>query len=147
MPGVIGKQKSSSYVRIPDIVITENVRSQIAEVFRAMTTARIVDDWGGGPARIQARINGKYSLWDGDMHGIIKEIEFPRRLIYTLREGSWDESCFDSLVSWELSESPYGTRLHLQHSGLPTRKIREFHNEGWGDYYLGPLKAYLERRC
>jgi len=136
---------SASHLQVEEIYLTETIRASIPEVFRAMVTAKIVDDWGGGPARIQARVNGKYSLWDGDMHGIIKEIEYPRHLVYTLREESWDPSCLDSLVSWELGEGEFGTQISLHHSGLPTRKIREMHLEGWGEYYLGPLKAFLER--
>ena len=83
-------------------------------------------------------------IWDGEMFGIIKEIEYPRRLVYTLRELSWDSTWYDSLVTWTLKEDHLGTELSLVHTGLPTRKIRETHNDGWGEYFLGPLKAYLE---
>ena len=134
------------YTRVEDIDLTQSIRKPIADVFRAMTVPKLVDEWGGGPARIQARVNGKYSLWDGEMYGLIKEIEFPRRLVYTMRESSWDPSQLDSLVSWDFRESVWGTELTLHHTGLPTRKIREIHNDGWGDYFLGPLKAYMERK-
>ncbi len=140
MPGLV------KYAKIEDILIVESIRSSLVDVFRAMTVSKVIDDWGGGPARVQPRVNGKYSLWDGEMSGLIKEIDFPHRLSYTLREASWDSSQLDSLVAWELEEGPRGTRLTLRHSGLPTRRIREIHNEGWGEYYLGPLKAYLEKR-
>lgn len=129
---------------VPEIVQSELIRATIEDVFNAMTVARIVDEWGGGPARIQAKVNGKYSLWDGEMHGTIKEIEFPRILVYTMREERWDPSYPDSLVQWTLEEAPRGTILNLHHSGLPARKIREIHNDGWSEYFLGPLKAYLE---
>lgn len=131
---------------ILDIEIQQTVRSPINETFRAMTTPRLVDDWGGGPARIQARVNGKWSLWDGDMFGVVKEVEYPRRMVHTLRELIWDDSYLDSLVYWELAEAEYGTRISLVHTGLPTRKIREQHHDGWYEYFLGPLKAYLEYR-
>ena len=129
---------------IEDIKRVQHIRAPIAEVFRSITVSRIVDDWGGGPSRIQAKVNGKYSLWVGEMFGIIKEIEYPRRLVYTLRELSWDSIWYDSLVTWTLKEDHLGTELSLVHTGLPTRKIRETHNDGWGEYFLGPLKAYLE---
>lgn len=130
--------------RIEDITHSITIRASINQVFDALTVARILDDWGGGPARVQAKSNGRYSLWDGDMHGTIKEIEYPRRLVHTFREESWDSSYLDSLVSWTLEETERGTLLSLRHSGLPTRKIREIHNEGWGEYFLGPLKVHLE---
>ena len=140
--------RSTLYARSPekiaDISHELTIRAPISAVFDALTVARIIDDWGGGPARVQAKTNGRYSLWDGEMHGTIKEIEYPRRLVHTFREESWGESYLDSLVSWTLEETERGTLLSLRHSGLPTRKIREIHNEGWGEYFLGPLKVHLE---
>ncbi|MBE7440368.1 MAG: SRPBCC domain-containing protein [Spirochaetales bacterium] len=137
-------KRSATMNEIEDIVITQTIRSPMVEVFRAITTGRIIDEWGGGPARVQARSGGKISLWDGEMHGTIKEYDFPRRLVFTLREISWDEHAHDSLVSWEFRETDRGTLITLLHSGLPTRKIREQHSDGWGEYFLGPMKAYLE---
>ena len=131
---------------IKDILQIEHIRAPIAEVFEAMTVSRIIDEWGGGPARVQARVNGRYSLWDGEMYGTIREIVYPVRIVYTLREESWDEGQLDSLVTWELKESDRGTEISLRHTGLPSRKIREIHNDGWGEYFLGPLKAYLEKK-
>jgi len=132
--------------KVEDIVQTELIRAPIVTVFRAMTDARIIDEWGGGPARVQARVGGKYSLWDGEMNGTIKEIEFPHLLIFTWREEVWDKDISDTLVRWSLEEHERGTRLYVNHSGLPGRRIREIHNDGWGEYFLGPLKAYLEYR-
>src|SRR5512145_1937169 len=103
-------------VKVEDIFQAEVIRAPVVEVFRAMTVARIIDEWGGGPAKVQARVNGRYSLWDGEMVGIIKEYEFPRVLGYTLRELSWDSTCPDSYVRWSLKELDRGTCLELRHS-------------------------------
>ena len=120
-------------------------KASLAEVFEALTNASQIDEWGGGPARVQARTNGRYSLWDGEMYGIIKEIEYPTRLVHSLRESNWSSECLDSIVTWELEETERGgTLLKLTHTGLPNRKICEVHNEGWGEYFLGPLKVYLD---
>lgn len=131
---------------LADIEQTELIRATIVEVFRALTESRIIDEWGGGPARVQAKPNGKYSLWDGEMYGVVREVEYPVRLVYTLREEHWDDTVFDSLVTWNLREVDRGTLLSLRHSGLPNRKTRDIHDEGWSEYFFGPLKAYLEQR-
>lgn len=130
---------------IYDIEDSLEIRAGITDVFHALTTARIIEDWGAGPARIQLKAGGRYSFWDGEMFGMIREVQFPTHLVYTLREENWDSSWPDSLVRWDLRETHRGTELSLHHSGLPTRKIREIHRDGWGDYFLGPLKAYLEK--
>lgn len=130
---------------LEDIVQTEVIRASRKDVFRALTDSRFIDEWGGGPARVQARPNGRYSLWDGEMFGIVREAELPARFVHTLREASWDEGILDSLVTWTLTDHPRGTELTLRHSGLPDRRTRDIHEDGWGEYFLGPLKAYLER--
>jgi uncharacterized protein YndB with AHSA1/START domain len=130
---------------LEDIVQTEVIRASRKEVFRALTDSRIIDEWGGGPARVQAKPNGRYSLWDGEMFGIVREAEFPTKFVHTLREASWVDGILDSLVTWTLKDHPRGTELTLRHSGLPDRKTRDIHEDGWGEYFLGPLKAYLER--
>ncbi len=130
---------------VEDIVQVEVIRAPRKEVFKALTDSRIIDEWGGGPARIQLKPNGRYSLWDGEMYGIVREVEFPGRFVHTLREADWDSSCLDSLVTWTLKENPRGTELTLRHSGLPSRKVHDIHTDGWGDYFLGPLKAYFHR--
>lgn len=118
--------------------------ASLVEVFEALTDASQIDEWGGGPARVQAKTNGRYSLWDGEMHGIVKEIEYPTRLVHSLRESNWAPDILDSIVTWEIEETSRGTLLKLTHTGLPNRKICEVHNEGWGEYFLGPLKVYLD---
>lgn len=131
---------------LPEIHYSELIRAPRTEVFKAMTTARTMDDWGGGPARFQPRPGGKWSLWDGIMHGVVKEIRPSERIVFTLREIHWHERELDSLVTIELSDSERGTRVELKHSNLPSRKVRQHHEEGWGDVYLGPMKAFLESR-
>lgn len=138
---ILTKTQEESTAEIVDV---EVIRRPIREVFDALTVSRIIDDWGGGPARVQAKPGGRYILWDGEMNGIICEVDYPRKLVHTLREESWDPSYKDSMVTWTLRELDRGTELTLIHAGLPNRKIREAHREGWGEYFIGPLKAYLE---
>ena len=120
------------------------IRAERSQVFEALINQEIIDEWGGGPARVQARIGGGYCLWDGEMYGTIKELETSCLLVHSLRESSWEQKCLDSLVTWQLESVGRGTLIKLSHTGLPNRKIRDLHNEGWCEYFLGPLKVHLE---
>lgn len=125
---------------------SEWIRAPIAAVFRSLTSATLLDEWGAGPARFQARAGGRYFLWDGEMEGMIVEIHAPRRLVFTLRESDWPQEWRDSLVVMTLEEERDGTRLSVQHSGFTDRRTQDRHREGWGEYYIGPLKAFCEER-
>lgn len=125
---------------------SEFIRAPVADVFRAVTTAALLDEWGAGPARFQAKPGGKFFLWDGEMEGMVAEIQPPERLVFTLRERDWKEEWRDSLVLFRFAEERGGTRLTLRHSGFSDRRVLDRHREGWGEYYIGPLKAFCEER-
>lgn len=131
--------------RLQDIEHEVTIRSTLPRVFEALTLSRVIDEWGGGPSRVQAKLNGRISLWDGEMYGVIKEIDYPSVLVHTLRELNWDDAWLDSLVHWRLEEIGRGVRVQLLHTGLPNRRLREVHYEAWCECYLGPMKSYLER--
>lgn len=135
-------------VRLPAGTIQESewIRAPLPSVFRALTSATLLDEWGAGPARFQPRPGGRYFLWDGEMEGMIVEIQAPGRLVFTLREADWPTEWRDSLVVMTLEEEREGTRLSIQHSGFSDRRTLDRHREGWGEYYIGPLKAFCEER-
>ena len=103
---------------LPEIQYSEVIRAPRTEVFKAMTTARILDEWGAGPARFQAKPGGKWSLWDGIMHGVVKEIHASDRIVFTLREIHWHERELDSLVTIELADC---SRLPMLREGRELR--------------------------
>ncbi len=77
-------------------------------------------------------------------HGVYREIERPRRLVYTWRWESWKETSPDSLVTIEFSARGRGSLLTLTHSELPPDRV-EGHRFGWTscldslDDYIGSL--------
>jgi len=128
------------------ILESEWIHAPIEWVFKGITHSEWIDEWGGGPSKFFAKAGGKYFLWDGEIHGSVIEIKKPNKVIFTLREKNWNESWKDSVVIIELLEERNGTRFILKHSNFPDKKIQKKHQEGWGEYYIGPLKAYLENK-
>jgi uncharacterized protein YndB with AHSA1/START domain len=126
------------------IIESEWIHAPIEWVYKGITNSEWIDEWGGGPAKFIAKPGGKYFLWDGEIYGCIIEINKFNKIVFTLREKFWQENWKDSIVKIELSEERDGTRFNLKHSNFPNKKIQEKHKEGWGEYYIGPLKAYLE---
>lgn len=123
---------------------SEWIHSPKEWVFRAMTDIEWINEWGGGPAKFHLKPGGKYYLWDGEFYGIILDFKINEKLSFTLREHYWQSDWKDSIVIIELTEERQGTRFNLQHSSLPNEKVFRKHELGWGEYYIGPLKAYLE---
>ena len=135
---------NTSIERSPTIDYELSIRAPLGKVFEALSKSAVIDEWGGGPSRVQAKVHGVISFWDDEMYGNIREIEPPFHLVYTLRHVQWGAKCVDSLVIWNLKEYPKGTLLQMIHKDLPNHKLCETQEELWTASFLGPLKAYLE---
>ncbi|MSQ33028.1 MAG: hypothetical protein EXR60_01195 [Dehalococcoidia bacterium] len=50
------------------------------------------------------------------------------------------------MVSWRLEATSGATVVRLRHRGLPNQAEFEGHAQGWREYFLAPMKAWLESR-
>jgi activator of HSP90 ATPase len=81
----------------------------------------------------------KFSLWDGSIHGVNKEIS-PTRIVQDWQEDNWE---IPSSVTFHISPKGTKTVLELRHEGIPDKSFKSI-SSGWDVYYIGPLKELLE---
>jgi len=93
---------------------------------------------------ISLKKGGKYVLFAGSTTGKFVEIEKPKFLEYTWRMNDWDKETPDTIVRWDLAPSGKKTKVSLKHSGFVEKEMRDSHDEGWGVYFLEPMKGWLE---
>lgn len=127
------------------IVQTYNIKSSIEEVWRALTDPQYIDAWGGGPVKMNDKKGFKFSLWDGSIFGENIEVVPYKKLVqnwYSHEERKWEKP---SIVTFNLSEEKDGVKLELIHEDVPDENSKDI-SDGWKDYYLGPLKKYLEQK-
>jgi len=133
-----------------DIEKNIQIAAPIEKVWAALTDPTAIRGWMGEDSTVEVdlKVGGRYRLFEGNTTGVFKQIEKPNTLEYTWRQGEWDKAWPDSLVHWELSAAPgdKGTLVHLTHSQFPNTQERDGHDEGWDDYFLGPMKEWLERK-
>lgn len=122
----------------------EWIHAPIDWVFEAITNSEWIDSWGAGPSKFSTKKGGKFFLWDGEVYGSVVELVKPIKIVFTLREKAWSYKWKDSCVLIQLSEERHGTRMILKHSQLPNKTVQKKYEEGWGESYIGPLKAYVE---
>ncbi len=56
--------------------------------------------------------------------------------------GNWDSS---SIVTFILTEENDKIMINLLHTDVPDNETKDI-DGGWKEYYLGPLKKYLENK-
>lgn len=123
--------------------ITRVIRTDRQKVWDAWTKPELMKAWAcpapGGLAEATSdlRVGGAFTMRmvvDGVEHnafGTYREVDEPRRLVYTWDWREEDQSMGDTLVTVEFNEVDGGTEVVLQHEGFPVEEARAGHGEGW----------------
>jgi uncharacterized protein YndB with AHSA1/START domain len=123
---------------------TVTFRATPNDVYDALMTGRQHAAFTGASARISAKVGGKFSAYDGYIHGTNLELVRGKRIVqaWVPTEESWPEG-HASIVRFELTPTPTGTRLAFTHEQVPVEHAGHL-AQGWKDHYWKPLKLYLE---
>ncbi len=119
---------------------TYHIRATPGRVWRALVDPHEIEEWGAGPAKMDDKVGTEFELWGGDIHGVNTEVVSEKKLVQDWTEGDWPEP---SRVSFTLDAEVSGTKLVLDHANIPDGEFEDI-RDGWKEYYLGPLKEYLE---
>jgi len=117
------------------------ISTPIEQVWKALVDPEIIDKWGGSPSKMDEKVGTEFRLWDGDIHGKNVEVVKEKKLVQEWFSGDWPEP---STVKFTLKSENSKTILELQHTDVPDDEVDDI-DQGWDDYYLGPLKEMLEK--
>jgi activator of HSP90 ATPase len=95
----------------------------------------------GGEARIEKRVGGAYTAWDGYISGKTLELTPGERIVQSWRTTRFTPADADSTITIHLFKA--GTRLTLSHKGVPDGHT-SYEKGGWRDFYFKPMKAYFK---
>lgn len=119
---------------------TYNINDSVKDVWQALVDPKIIDEWGGGPALMDNKVGTKFTLWGGDIYGKNIKVVENKELVQEWFGGKWEKP---SKTTFTLKEIGDKTEVRLLHEDVPDMEADDI-AEGWKDYYLGPLKDYLE---
>jgi uncharacterized protein YndB with AHSA1/START domain len=148
-----------------DSVVTEiEIAAPPERVFAALTDARQMKRWWISPIcdetfwEMDPRVGGKWGFSttpatqsingvnEFKCRGEILQFEPPRLLVYTWVANWNDKPESTTVVRWELTATPTGTRLKVTHSGLADQKVaRELYRGGWPGV-VDNLKKFVEKK-
>ena len=75
----------------------------VEEVWRALVDPKIIDKWGGGPAKMEGKTGFEFSLWGGSIWGKNIKVLENEKLVqewFSEEENTWDKP---STVTFMLS--------------------------------------------
>jgi len=149
-----------------DAIVSEvEIAAPPERIFQALIDPAQAKQWGSSPSftmkiwEMDARPGGKwrflckdnsgkpnaYGVNEFDHTGEILEIDPPRLLVYTWLANFHDDPKRKTVVRWELTPTPIGTRLKVTHSGLAKEhRARKDYAGGWPGL-LQAIKAFAEK--
>lgn len=111
-------------------------------LYRAWLSSKGHSEMTGSVAKVQARVGGQFSAWDGYITGRTLELQPPSRIVQAWRTGEFGESDPDSRVEIVLENAHGGTSLTLTHTDIPEGQA-ESYRTGWEEWYFGPMREYF----
>ena len=98
-----------------------------------------------GEVTIDAKVGGKFSIWDGAITGETLEIDEKKRHILQDWRYDYDDWSKDAPSKLSITFVPHEdgkTLVQVLHTELPENHVKEL-TEGWRQYYWEPMKAYF----
>lgn len=112
------------------------------KVFKAWLSSDGHSAMTGSPARVEPRVGGQFTAWDGYITGKTLELKPYSRIVQAWRTSEFQETDPDSRVEIELEAVKGGTRLTLTHSNIPPGQA-ESYKSGWEEWYFSPMQEYF----
>jgi activator of HSP90 ATPase len=122
--------------------LSENLPTQAAEVYAAWLSSQGHTAMTGSPARVDGKVGGKFSAWDGYISGSTLELTPGRRIVQAWRTAEFPDDAPDSRLEILLQEKDGVTTVVIIHSHLPHEQV-ESYRQGWQDFYFKPMKEYF----
>jgi len=127
-----------------EFVVSTLLPATPEEVYRAWLSSEGHTQMTGSPASVSARVGGKFTAWDGYIHGKNLTLQKGRRIVQSWRTTEFSADDPDSRIEVTLDQLGNQTRLTLHHSGLPPDGGQ--YEQGWVESYFQPMKEYFEAR-
>ena len=112
------------------------------EIYESWLDSQKHSDMTGSEAKVNPKINGKFTAWDGYIEGRTIELEAGRRIVQKWRTTDFPDDSPDSTVEIVLEKVEKGTKIVLIHTEIPTGQ-KDGYKQGWKDFYFDPMRDYF----
>lgn len=122
--------------------LTAILPAKPTDVYKAWLTTKGHSRMTGSPAKVDGKVGGKFSAWDGYIFGTTLELTPNERILLAWRTSEFPDEAPDSRVEIILEAAGSGTKLTLAHSHMPEDQVADY-RQGWEDFYFKPMREYF----
>ena len=121
------------------------IKASPHDVYEAFMDSKKHSKFTESKAKISREIEGKFTIFEGDLEGKNLELIQDRKIVQSWRsnEEGWPKTHY-STITIELESVETGTCLTFKQTGIPLVSYKSV-KEGWNEYYWEPLKNMVEK--
>jgi activator of HSP90 ATPase len=122
--------------------VSTTVPAEPERVFRAWLSTEGHAAMTGSPAKVEPRVGGTFSAWDGYITGKTLKLQPYSRIVQSWRTSEFAEADPDSQIEIVIEPARGGALLTLTHSNIPEGQA-ESYESGWEESYFAPMREYF----
>ncbi len=127
-----------------EFTITTFVPALPEKVFRAWLSSEGHSAMTGSPARVEPRVGGSFTAWDGYISGRTAALKPYTRILQDWRTTEFPDGSADSQIEIVLEAVEGGTQLTLTHRNIPEGQADSY-KSGWDESYFQPMNEYFAK--
>jgi activator of HSP90 ATPase len=112
-------------------------------IYHALMDSRQHQAFTGAPAKIDAKVGGRFTAWGPHLSGVNVELLKDKRIVQAWRAENWPAGHY-SIATFDLKRVGSGTVLTFTQVGVPA-KNRKSINEGWKTHYWQLLNKFFAK--
>jgi len=125
-----------------EFTVSETLGTSAETIYTAWLSTQGHTLMTGSPAKVDGRVKGEFTAWDGYIWGTFLELEANKRMVQAWRTGEFPEEAEDSQLEVLLEEIDGKTKVTLIHSNIPEGQADSY-KQGWEDFYFKPMREYF----
>ena len=122
--------------------VTTKMPATPEQVFRAWMSTDGHSAMTGSPAKIEPRVGGAFTAWDGYITGKTLALKPHVRILQAWRTTEFAKSDADSQIEVVLEAAKGGCKLTLTHTQIPEGQADSYES-GWEESYFAPMRLYF----
>ena len=117
------------------LCIAATLSASPGEVFAVLTDAARHSAMTRAESRIEPKAGGRFSFFNGDVSGTMRELKPATRIVQELRAAEWPEG-HHATVTYSLTPQSEGARTHVwvEEQGVPADQVAGV-RDGWQQYW------------
>jgi activator of HSP90 ATPase len=114
-----------------------------SDIYDALMTSKGHSKFTGAPAKIDNKVNAKFTAYGGYVEGKNLELIKNKKIVQHWRGREWEKGHF-SKITYNLKSVKGGTRISFYQSGIPEKEAKHI-KKGWIEHYWMPLKKMFSK--